>query len=64
VLRVSDDGRGLNTDFRPGIGLGSMRTRIETLRGTFRIGSNNPRGTLIEARLPRADRQLEPPAQP
>lgn len=58
VLRVSDDGRGLDTDFRPGIGLSSMRTRIETLRGTFRIGSNNPHGTLIEARLPRADRPL------
>ena len=58
VLRVSDDGRGLDTDFRPGIGLSSMRTRIEALRGTFRIGSNNPRGTLIEARLPRADRPL------
>jgi signal transduction histidine kinase len=60
VLRVSDDGNGLSTDFRPGIGLSSMRTRIETLHGTFRIGSNNPRGTLIEARLPRADRQIVP----
>lgn len=58
VLRVSDDGRGLDTDFRPGIGLSSMRTRIEALHGTFRIGSNNPRGTLIEARLPRSDRAL------
>jgi signal transduction histidine kinase len=62
VLRVSDDGRGLDTDFRPGIGLSSMRTRIEALRGTFRVGSNNPRGTLIEARLPRADRELGPDA--
>jgi signal transduction histidine kinase len=58
VLRVSDDGSGLSTNFRPGIGLSSMRTRIETLRGTFRIGSNNPHGTLIEARLPRSDREL------
>jgi len=56
VLRVADDGRGLDTDFRPGMGLGSMRTRIEALHGSFRIGSNSPRGTLIEARLPRADR--------
>lgn len=56
VLRVSDDGSGLGTDFRPGMGLGSMRSRIEALHGSFRIGSNNPRGTLIEARLPRADR--------
>ncbi|MHB8448511.1 MAG: GAF domain-containing sensor histidine kinase [Rudaea sp.] len=59
VLRVSDDGRGLGMDFRPGIGLGSMRSRIEALHGSFRIGTNNPRGTLIEARLPRADR--DPP---
>lgn len=56
VLRVSDDGRGLGMDFRPGMGLGSMRSRIEALHGSFRIGSNNPVGTLIEARLPRADR--------
>jgi signal transduction histidine kinase len=56
VLRVSDDGRGLGTDFRPGMGLGSMRSRVEALHGSFRIGSNSPRGTLIEARLPRADR--------
>jgi signal transduction histidine kinase len=56
VLRVSDDGRGLGTDFRPGMGLGSMRSRIEALHGSFRIGSNSPAGTLIEARLPRSDR--------
>lgn len=56
VLRVSDDGRGLGTDFRPGMGLGNMRSRIEALHGTFRVGSNSPAGTLIEARLPRADR--------
>lgn len=65
VLRVSDDGRGLGMDFRPGIGLGSMRSRIEALHGSFRIGSNNPCGTLIEARLPRADRILpRPETQP
>lgn len=57
VLRVADDGRGLTTDFRPGMGLGSMRSRVEALHGTFRIGSNNPNGTLIEVRLPRADRE-------
>lgn len=56
VLRVSDDGRGLGADFRPGMGLGNMRSRIEALHGSFRIGSNSPAGTLIEARLPRADR--------
>ena len=56
VLRVADDGRGLGSEFRPGVGLGSMRTRVESLQGHFRISPGNPRGTLIEARLPRADR--------
>jgi two-component system NarL family sensor kinase len=57
VLRVADDGRGLSPELRPGIGLSSMRSRIEALGGHFRITPNSPRGTLIEARLPRADRR-------
>jgi len=57
VLRVADDGRGLGVEFRPGVGLGSMRTRIEKLHGQFRIAPNSPTGTLVEARLPRADRR-------
>ena len=58
VLRVADDGRGLGSEFRPGVGLGSMRTRVESLHGHFRVSPANPRGTLIEARLPRADREV------
>jgi len=60
VLRVADDGRGLDTVFRPGVGLGSMRTRIESLHGQFRIAPNTPNGTLVEARLPRGDRNDVP----
>jgi len=56
ILRIADDGRGLGTEFRPGIGLGSMRTRIESAGGHLRVTPNTPNGTLIEARLPRADR--------
>jgi signal transduction histidine kinase len=56
VLRIADDGRGIGSEFRPGIGLSSMRTRIEASGGTLRITANSPRGTLIEARLPRGDR--------
>ena len=59
VLRVADDGCGLGGEFRPGVGLGSMRTRVESLQGHFRVSPANPRGTLIEARLPRADRGAE-----
>jgi signal transduction histidine kinase len=33
-----------------------MRSRVESLHGHFRVSPGNPRGTLIEARLPRADR--------
>jgi two-component system NarL family sensor kinase len=57
ILHIADDGRGLGNEFRPGIGLSSMRSRIEAAGGHFRITPNTPRGTLIEARLPRADRK-------
>jgi signal transduction histidine kinase len=58
VLRIADDGRGLGNEFRPGVGLGSMRTRVEILRGHFRIAPNTPHGTVVEARMPRADREV------
>ena len=56
VLRIADDGRGIDTEFRPGIGLSSMRTRLESGGGHLRVTPNTPSGTLIEARLPRVDR--------
>ena len=59
VLRVVDDGRGLDPEFRPGIGLSGMRNRIESLGGHFRVTPNSPNGTLIEARLPRQDRERD-----
>ena len=56
VLQVTDEGRGIGSEFRPGLGLSSMRSRVEQAGGHFRITPNTPRGTLIEARLPRVDR--------
>lgn len=56
VLQVADSGRGLGSEFRPGLGLSGMRTRLENAGGHLRVTANTPRGTLIEARLPRADR--------
>lgn len=55
-LRVSDDGHGFDLNEvqehpRGGIGLSSMRERIETLGGRFDLRSG-PRGTTIEALLP------------
>lgn len=58
VLQVADEGCGIGAEFRPGIGLSSMRSRVENVDGHFRITPNSPNGTLIEARLPRADRAV------
>ena len=57
IVRISDDGRGIGDEFRPGIGLSSMRQRVEVHTGQLRISANAPRGTLIEARMPRLDRK-------
>jgi signal transduction histidine kinase len=56
IVRVADDGCGILADFRPGIGLSSMRARLDAAGGSLRVGANAPRGTLVEAWLPRADR--------
>jgi two-component system, NarL family, sensor kinase len=56
ALTVADDGVG----FRPGtagIGLRSLRERAEELSGAVEIGARAGGGTLVEARLPLADRQ-------
>jgi signal transduction histidine kinase len=58
VLRVIDDGRGIGQEFRPGLGLSSMRARVEGIGGHLRVTPNSPRGTMIEARVPRSDRTI------
>lgn len=58
VLQIADDGRGIADDFRPGFGLSNMKKRLEIAGGQLRITANSPRGTLIEARAPRADRRV------
>ncbi|HVF05983.1 MAG TPA: histidine kinase [Frankiaceae bacterium] len=57
VLRVHDDGVGLPDEPRDGVGLGSMRRRVETLGGTFRVGRGPRNGTLLEAAWPLAVRR-------
>ncbi len=51
-LEISDDGIGLPSTYRPGIGLGSMRKRAVELGGQFRIDSKPNGGTIVVARLP------------
>ncbi len=62
LLRVADDGRGFEVNERRpdhGLGLVSMRERVQALDGTLSITSVPGRGTVVEARVP-----LASPPQP
>ncbi|WP_215815297.1 ATP-binding protein [Pimelobacter sp. 30-1] len=51
VVRVSDDGAGLDPAARPGVGIASMRERAEELGGALALAGDGP-GTTIEVRIP------------
>ncbi|MFB9994927.1 sensor histidine kinase [Deinococcus oregonensis] len=51
-LTASDDGVGLSTGRRHGIGLTSMRERAEELGGTLTLTSSPGVGTRIHVTLP------------
>jgi two-component system, NarL family, sensor kinase len=52
TLEIADDGVGVTGQARRGVGLDSMRERVEELRGEFDIVPGHPRGTTIKVRLP------------
>ena len=60
VLRVTDDGKGLQTDFeyaaQEGFGLTSMRERAVAIGAEWRINSERGLGTRITVRLPKQAR--------
>ncbi len=51
-LEIRDDGHGLPPDYKPGMGLHSMRERAAELGGTCVVASLPSGGTLVWARLP------------
>ena len=51
-IDVVDDGTGLPPSINPGIGIASMRRRVEACGGTFTIGAALEGGTAVRARLP------------
>lgn len=55
-LDVVDDGRGLPADYRPGVGLLSMRERSAELGGRCDLHAAQPHGTRVSVRLPRTVR--------
>ena len=54
VLLVADNGAGLDPDAPPtsGFGLRNMEARAASLGGSCHIGPNQPRGTVVEWRVP------------
>ena len=51
-LNVKDDGVGLKQPYVSGIGISSMRSRVQALGGTFNLTAAPDRGTLLQARIP------------
>jgi signal transduction histidine kinase len=51
-IEVSDNGQGLPSDLRPGVGLSSMRERAAELGGTCLIETQPRGGTRVQAHLP------------
>lgn len=52
VVRVTDTGRGVADDARPGVGTSSMRERAEEQGGVLDIRPATGGGTVVEALLP------------
>lgn len=52
VVEVSDNGRGLPVAFDLGVGLTSMRERVESVGGRLSIGTGDRGGTSLTALLP------------
>jgi signal transduction histidine kinase len=63
-LDISDDGQGIPTGHRSGVGLHAMHERASELGGSCTITPGSPSGTLIQVSLPRLlEKQAESEAQ-
>jgi signal transduction histidine kinase len=49
VMRVADDGRGLNGEAEAGMGFAGMRDRVRLMGGSVRIASRQSGGVVVEA---------------
>jgi signal transduction histidine kinase len=52
TLEINDDGQGLPKEISSGVGLTSMRERVEELGGNFTIQSGQIKGTHLVAQIP------------
>jgi two-component system, NarL family, sensor histidine kinase UhpB len=51
VMRVADDGRGLNGEAEAGMGVAGMRDRVRLMGGSVKIASPQSGGVVVEARF-------------
>lgn len=51
-LEVVDDGQGLPEELIAGVGLTSIRERVEELSGSFKLSSVRPTGTMVQVTIP------------
>ena len=51
IMRVADDGRGLNGEAEAGMGLAGMRDRVRLMGGSVSIDSPQSGGVVVEARF-------------
>jgi two-component system, NarL family, sensor kinase len=51
-LNVKDDGVGLKQPYVSGIGITSLRSRVQALGGVCTLGAAADGGTLLQARIP------------
>jgi signal transduction histidine kinase len=54
-LEVEDDGRGLNTPIKKGVGIVAMKERAELLGGTIEVSSVGTRGTRVRLVVPKSE---------
>ncbi|HEV7348098.1 tetratricopeptide repeat protein [Telluribacter sp.] len=52
TLQVEDNGEGLKSSGKEGVGLSNVRSRVGSLRGTLRIADKKERGTCIQVQIP------------
>jgi signal transduction histidine kinase len=54
TLEVKDAGRGISRNATPGVGIASMRERVQQLGGQLEVNSQNS-GTTVKAVIPLAN---------
>lgn len=55
ALEVEDDGRGLHTPIKKGVGIVAMKERAELLGGTIEVASLGTRGTRVRLIVPKSE---------